>query len=118
MEKVTDYNKVDWKHSSGRIYSVIALSAAQTDDPNDVPVESVMIVNAQTTRPEEYPVTVIYLRTNGMIGAMTKDDWDNNRQKALPPTIVYEGINGLRWCRPLTDWHRSMTERKDEEHAN
>ena len=26
-----------------------------------------------------------------------------------PITVVYMGNNGRVWCRPLSDWHRSMT---------
>ena len=52
-----------WKHHSGRLYTVK------------------MYTNLDTTRPEKYPVT-----------------------------IVYEGANGKLWSRPLSDWHRSMTE--------
>ena len=26
-----------------------------------------------------------------------------------PVTVVYKGTNGKVWCRPLSDWHRSMT---------
>lgn len=28
---------------------------------------------------------------------------------AYPVSVVYEGSNGKVWCRPLRDWHRSMT---------
>ncbi len=28
-----------------------------------------------------------------------------------PETVVYEGVwNMMKWSRPLSDWHRSMTE--------
>ncbi len=50
-------------HHSGRIYKVIGYA------------------NEQTTRPDEYPVTVIYENVD----------------------------NGLVWCRPAKDWERSFT---------
>lgn len=29
------------------------------------------------------------------------------------PTVVYQGLNGLKWSRPVSDWHRSMTPKED-----
>ena len=52
-----------WEHYNGCQYVVL------------------FIANASTTRPEQYPVTVVYMG--------------------------YE--NGLVWSRPLSKWHRSMT---------
>lgn len=51
-----------WKHHSGRLYRVL------------------MITNYATTKPEQYPVSV-----------------------------VYEGQNGFKWSGTLDDWHRRMT---------
>ena len=33
-----------------------------------------------------------------------------SKDPRYPPTVVYRGtVNQLIWCRPLKDWHRSMT---------
>ncbi len=54
----------EWQHKNGNQYRVVTMA------------------NTQTTRPDEYPVTV-----------------------------VYENIhNGVIWSRKFSDWHRSMTE--------
>lgn len=50
-----------WKHHNGNTYEIIA------------------IANLETTRPEKYPIT-----------------------------IVYEGENGKIWSRPFDRWHASM----------
>lgn len=50
------------EHHSGRIYKVIGYA------------------NEATSRPEEYPVTIVYQNTE----------------------------NGMVWCRPLYDWSRSF----------
>lgn len=57
-----------WKHTNGNIYRVSYVS------------------NVDTTRPEQYPVTVVYGNVN----------------------------NGSIWSRPLSDWYRSMTEVKED----
>ena len=54
-----------WNHANGSKYTVLMFS------------------NEQTTKPEQYPVTIIY-----------KDD------------------KGQVWSRALDDWYRSMTEAK------
>lgn len=50
-----------WKHHNGNLYTVLLLT------------------NSESTRPEEYPITV-----------------------------VYQGANGLIWSRPLSNWYRSF----------
>ena len=35
-------------------------------------------------------------------------------QQKYPVTVVYEGKNGNVWSRPFSDWHRSMTEIKEQ----
>lgn len=32
------------------------------------------------------------------------------RPETYPVSVVYKGDNGNVWSRPLSDWHRSMTE--------
>jgi|SRR5688500_13143144 len=34
---------------------------------------------------------------------------DSTRQEDYPVTVVYHGDNGKEWSRKLSDWHRSMT---------
>jgi hypothetical protein len=34
----------------------------------------------------------------------------SDRPERYPKTVVYQGANGNIWSRPLSDWHRSMTE--------
>ena len=34
----------------------------------------------------------------------------HSENEKYPVTVVYQGENGRVWSRPLSDWHRSMTE--------
>lgn len=52
-----------YKHNNGNRYKVV------------------MLTNQQTTRPEQYPVTVVYFNVK----------------------------NGTTWSRPVSDWERSFT---------
>jgi hypothetical protein len=54
---------------------------------NGMEYQVLMITNLDSTRPE-YPTTVVYVNT----------------------------MNGKRWSRPLSEWHRSMTEVPDDAH--
>jgi hypothetical protein len=35
-------------------------------------------------------------------------------QQRYPVTVVYEDAKGNIWSRPFSDWHRSMTEIKEQ----
>lgn len=48
---------------------------------NGTPYKVLVVANEDTESPDDYPVTVVY----------------ENRE------------NGKVWCRPLSDWYRSMT---------
>ena len=34
---------------------------------------------------------------------------NTERPESYPVTVVYRGDNGRIWCRPISEWHRSMT---------
>lgn len=58
-----------WKHSSGRIYSVITLT------------------NLESTR-EDYPVTVVYQGESGTIWSRPYSDWHRSMTELLDESVV------------------------------
>ncbi len=58
----------------------------------------------------------LWRHTNGNVYTvlMIANEFTENPDK-YPVTVVYQGANGRVWCRPLSDWHRSMTPMPQEE---
>lgn len=40
---------------------------------------------------------------------------DPTKVEKYPPMVIYQGANGKHWARRADDWHRSMTEVKDND---
>lgn len=74
-----------------------------------------------STRSEEYKEVVSgseWVHRNGnkytVVLIANKFTADPER---YPETVVYKGENGKFWCRPLSDWYRSMTLEKGTPNA-
>lgn len=54
----------------------------------------------------------LWRHTNGnLYRALMMANIHTERPDQYPVTVVYEGVeNGKIWSRPLSEWHRSMTE--------
>lgn len=47
---------------------------------------------------------------NGNIYTVTGYANEKTTTDKYPVTVIYQGENGNIWCRPMSDWHRSMTD--------
>lgn len=59
---------------------------------------------------EVIPGSVWECRNGGIYAVTSVADPHATRRDEYPATVVYVGADGRVWSRPLSKWHRSMTE--------
>lgn len=60
---------------------------------------------------EKINIWTLWEHKNGIVYRVTGfANMGTKRPDQYPQTIIYENeATGSTWCRPLNDWHRSMT---------
>lgn len=61
-------------------------------------------------RGELPPVGSKWKHHNGNVYTVKGYANEKTTSDKYPVTVIYQGENGNIWCRPLSDWHRSMTD--------